>query len=222
MKSVLDEAAYAVFFSIILNVIWMCGASMIASPVDAEVLLRLVAPGTGEAADLAAVAVGREFNRVLLYFATLLPISAALGYASHAIVRACKWDHKIKALRFNNYWYYLLTGEMALFPDSDMSHQRVDGVYLSAVVDCQLGSILYRGIVKDFTFDQTGELDTILLVDAHRRLLSDDLVGSAPRHGNDDRYYSISGDLFLLKYREIKTLNLDYFYFEDDPVLPLN
>ena len=77
-------------------------------------------------------------------------------------------------------------------------------------------SYLYRGIVSDFTFDRDGALDTIVLADAHRRRLVDDREESAPRAAvgpsvPDDRYYEIRGDFLVLRYSEIRTLNLDYF-----------
>lgn len=218
MKSVLDEAAYAVFFSILLNSAWVIASGLIGKPIDLRILISLLAPGSSEASDATANAVGSDLPYVLLYFGSLLPLSAVLGYFAHVLVRARQLDHRFRVLRFNNYWYYLLTGEMALFPNSKMGLPKVDGVYLSAVVDCQIGSVLYRGIVKDFTFDSSGRLDTILLIEAERRLLAEDYrpEGRAEGAGADGRYYSIVGDLFVLKYVEIKTLNLDYFYFEDE------
>jgi hypothetical protein len=92
----------------------------------------------------------------------------------------------------------------------------VDGVYFSAVVDHASGSYLYRGIVYDFTFDRDGSLDTIVLTDAHRRRLTDDREESDPTPPvgpaqPDQRYYEIRGDFLVLRYAEIRTLNLDYF-----------
>jgi hypothetical protein len=83
-------------------------------------------------------------------------------------------------------------------------------------VDHASGSYLYRGIVSDFTFDRDGALDTVVLTDAHRRKLVDDRQeGEPPSHVGpsepDERYYEIRGDFLVLRYAEIRTLNLDYF-----------
>jgi hypothetical protein len=102
------------------------------------------------------------------------------------------------------------------FRENAGEYRRVDGVYLSAVVDHASGSYLYRGIVSDFTFDRDGALDTIVLADAHRRRLVDDRAENGPpaRVGPaapDERYYEIRGDFLVLRYSELRTLNLDYF-----------
>jgi hypothetical protein len=83
-------------------------------------------------------------------------------------------------------------------------------------VDHASGSYLYRGIVSDFTFDRDGALDTVVLTDAHRRKLVDDRQEGEPFTGvgpsePDERYYEIRGDFLVLRYVEIRTLNLDYF-----------
>jgi hypothetical protein len=110
----------------------------------------------------------------------------------------------------------MLTGEVLDFRENAGEGRRVDGVYLSAVVDHASGSYLYRGIVSDFTFDRDGALDTIVLADAHRRRLVDDREEGAPRAAvgpaaPDERYYEIRGDFLVLRYSELRTLNLDYF-----------
>ena len=97
----------------------------------------------------------------------------------------------------------------------------VDGVYVSAVVDHSKDSYLYRGIVEDWTFDGEGNLETIALSNAHRRLMSQDRPQAHTEQPGaqippDSRYYRIHGDLLVLRYAEIKTLNLDYFTLSDE------
>jgi len=60
------------------------------------------------------------------------------------------------------------------FREATIVAREIDGVFLSAVVDHGKESYLYRGLVEDRSFDDNGELDTIRLREAHRRLLSDD------------------------------------------------
>jgi hypothetical protein len=119
----------------------------------------------------------------------------------------------------------MLTGEVLDFRENAAEGRRVDGVYLSAVVDHASGSYLYRGIVSDFTFDREGALDTIVLMDAHRRRLTDDRAEEdhRPQVGPsepDERYYEIRGDFLILRSTEIRTLNLDYFAVTLEESLP--
>jgi hypothetical protein len=147
---------------------------------------------------------------------SLYAAAGVAGNLGHRAVRRLRLDHLTKTFRFDNYWYYMLTGEVLDFRENAGEGRSVDGVYFSAVVDHASGSYLYRGIVSDFTFDRDGALDTIVLTDAHRRKLADDRQEGEPstRVGPaepDERYYEIRGDFLVLRYAEIRTLNLDYF-----------
>jgi hypothetical protein len=141
-----------------------------------------------------------------------------LGYLGHQVVRQAHLDHKTKLFRFNNYWYYMLRGEVLLFAESRAEEVEVpDGVYLSAVVSHSSKNYLYRGLVYDFTFDDDGTLDTIVLTDAQRRdLMEDSPPGADSVHPDEDpRYYDIKGDYLILQYSRIVTLNLDYFWLTE-------
>jgi hypothetical protein len=102
-------------------------------------------------------------------------------------------------------WYYLFAG---------LDHPvAVDGAIVSAVVEFKEGSYLYSGILQDYECDDSGKLDRLMLVQAQRRRLE------ADRHFNPDvglfedavpRFYPIAGDVFVLRYSEIKTLNVSY------------
>lgn len=56
---------------------------------------------------------------------------------------------------------------------------------------------------------EMGELDRLLLTQTQRRTLADD---RAQDGSNADaiRFYPIAGDIFVLPYSEIKTLNVSY------------
>lgn len=130
------------------------------------------------------------------------------------------WTGRLRFFRFNNEWFYILTGEILSFREEESRSRSIDGVFLSAIVDHAKESFLYRGIIKDWTFDSAGRLDTIRLALPHRRLLTSDrkkpLGALAGKYVEpDDRYYEIRGDVFVLRYAEIKTMNLDYFTLDD-------
>lgn len=171
---------------------------------------------------------------IAVYQGTLLVSAALLGHFGHVVVRHFKLDLKTSVLRFKNEWHYLLTGEATQFHESIVPDaQDFDGVFLSAVVDHGKESYLYRGIVEGWSFDGSGQLDTIRLTLAHRRLLSSDRAmseGGPDENGKpavekkvpsrtpvlpDDRYYDIRGDIFVLRYSQVRTLNLDYFCLEE-------
>ena len=236
MRRVLDELAYGVAFSIGLHWAWLKLAAAVGAHPDLRAVLALLIGNFGPNNSLlhySLDAVADNPSGVAAYFLSLYLASAFAGNVSHRIVRATKLDHRTRLLRFNNYWYYMLTGEILRFREGAPPSPEPDGVYLSAVVNHGPANYLYRGIVADFTFDGDGRLDTIVLTDAHRRPLSSDrprdgtgepsegagasLSGGAPP-GPDTRYYQIRGNFFILKYAEIRTLNLEYFWLEEETV----
>jgi len=216
-----DELAYGVVFSIPLHVIWMRLVGALGYPPDVQAPLALLAGNFGPNNYLLVPtlqAVSQNYLGVAGYFISLYAVAAGLGYVGHRAVRRIGLDHKTKTFRFDNYWYYMLTGEVLLFRESPSEEiEKPDGVYLSAIITHGTVSYVYRGIVSDFTFDPAGGLDTIVLTDAHRRTLADDLAADSttPLGGQDPRYYEIRGDFLILRYADIRTLNLDYFWLAE-------
>ncbi|MBB5498773.1 hypothetical protein [Paraburkholderia sp. MM5384-R2] len=104
-------------------------------------------------------------------------------------------------------WYYLFSG---------LDHPRedaIDGAMVAAVVEFKEGSFLYTGVLGDYEVNVDGQLDRLLLVQAQRRKLETDRKYDAT---NDQfiegptRFYPIAGDVFVLRYEEVKTLNVTY------------
>jgi|SRR5882724_2993860 len=217
LRRITDELAYGVIFSIPLHTGWLELAAALGFPADVRAPLALLAGNFGQGNSLLAPslrAISEHYPSVAAYFISLYGASAVLGNLAHRTVRKLRLDHRTKTFRFDNYWYYMLTGEVLRFREN-AEGEEPDGVYLSAVVAHSGVSYLYRGIVTDFTFDGDGALDTVVLSDAHRRALSDDRAASeepVPSYQEDPRYYNVRGDFLILRYAEMQTLNLDYFW----------
>jgi hypothetical protein len=231
MRRMTDELAYGVIFAILLHTLWLTLGKALGFHPDVRSALMLLAGNFGDKSnhlDSALSSVADNPLSVSGYFVSLYACAAVAGAFGHRLVRKLRLDHLTRIFRFDNYWYYMLTGEVLDFFENEPEGRDVDGVYLSAVVNQGTTSYLYRGIVYDFTYDRDGGLDTIVLTDAHRRSLaadrddashaSENVADSAQMAPPDERYYEIHGDFFLLRYSEIRTLNLDYFSvtLEDD------
>jgi hypothetical protein len=219
LRRVSEELAYGVAFALVLHAVWLLLARRLGFEPDVDSIVLLLAGNFGQGdryLDRVLASVSDHYPWVAGYLVSLYGASAIAGNLGHRAVRQLKLDHRTKTFRFDNYWYYMLTGEVLDFRENVGEWRRVDGVYFSAVVDHASDSYLYRGIVSDFIFDRDGALDTIVLADAHRRRLADDREEGAARTAvgpsvPDDRYYEIRGDFLVLRYSEIRTLNLDYF-----------
>jgi hypothetical protein len=228
MRSITDELAYSVIIAVGLHVLWLYGASWFGNHVDERTLLTLLTGNFGKDNEFFAETariVGDSKGRIAGYFMSLYGGSAILGGTGHWVVRKLRLDHDAAVLRFENRWYYLLTGEVLGFADQeerDESGKLPDGVFASAVIEQGKDCFLYWGLVKDFSFDENGALDRIVLSLAYRRPFERDR--SSPRDPDaaiddpleDNRFYEIHGDFLVIQYAAIKTLNLDYFWIEED------
>ncbi|HEY7482711.1 MAG TPA: hypothetical protein VH680_19520 [Gemmatimonadales bacterium] len=219
MRRVSEELAYGVAFALVLHAVWLALVRWLGFQPDvAAMVLMLLGNFGAESQYLGQVldSVAGYYPGIAGYLVSLYSAAAVAGNLGHRAVRRLRLDHLTKTFRFDNYWYYMLTGEVLDFRENAEDGREVDGVYCSAVVDHASGSYLYRGIVSDFTFDRDGALDTIVLMDAHRRRLTDDRAEDEPRPpvgpaAPDERYYEIRGDFLVLRASEFRTLNLDYF-----------
>ncbi|HZP66746.1 MAG TPA: DUF6338 family protein [Rudaea sp.] len=222
LRRISDELAYGVVFSIPLHACALLAVGIIGFHPDLRLLFAFLTGHFGKDDELfepSVSAIAQHYLAVSAYFLLLYASAALLGYFAHAAVRRSGLDRRTRLFRFDNYWYYMLRGEVAAFREGIFPADSVpDGVYLSTVVTHGSGSYLYRGIVEDFTFDADGALDTIAIVDAHRRALADDRVPSRPvaADGRDERYYDIRGDYLVLRCSEMQTMNLDYFWLQDE------
>jgi hypothetical protein len=233
-RRITEGLAYGLPLALVLHVVWLGVVRGLGFQPDIDLAVSLLA-GSGannsvatNSSASAARVIAQSFPQIAAYFTTITMFAYVVGRAAHGSVRWLNLDRRTEFFRFDNPWWYLLRGELT--SRTSLVYPRViDGVYLSATVAVGSEVMLYRGIVADFTFDDDGSLDTITIADAHRRLLADDEQRPAPRvvmpdnsklqpvaergDGEVDlsRYYFIKGDLFVLKYPEITTLNLDYF-----------
>ncbi|MGF6980038.1 hypothetical protein QFZ94_008555 [Paraburkholderia sp. JPY465] len=108
-------------------------------------------------------------------------------------------------------WYYLFSG---------LDHPRdgaIDGAMIAAVVEFKEGSFLYTGVLDGYEVNADGQLGRLMLVQAQRRRLESDRKYDAANElfiEDTTRFYPIAGDVFVLRYDEVKTLNVTYLSLE--------
>lgn len=212
-----ESIAIALVCACVLHLVWSGAARLLFGvSVDVTVVLKLLLNAYGpDDQDFAPTiqATVDGLPGATMYLLSLYAFSAFLGWVGHKIVRRARLDRRFRVLRFNNDWHYLLSGEILEFPELKMQPFPLDGVYLSAVVQHQEHDYLYRGIVRDFSYGSDGQLERVILVAAHRRLLDRDRKEGEERptgYGFDRRYYPIEGDFFILRYADMKTVNIEY------------
>ena len=110
---------------------------------------------------------------------------------------------KFKLFRINSPWYYLFTG-------FDWENNPPDGVIISAGIELAGQGYLYKGYLDDFYLDDDGNIDRLVLTSPERRIIEKDKTDDPNTHPTENRFYSIDSDYFVLKYADIKNLNVQF------------
>lgn len=232
-----DEITWSSLFAGILHFLWVsawCQAfHRSAKSVVENALILLVSPTGNNGNNLVKQAIeqiSQGAGEIFVYFFSLSMTAYALGLGSHWLVRHHGLDHRFSPLRFDHPWFYILSGELiSPLPPERPQHWRpswwpggqiiqADVVQISAVVRQGDDVYIYIGILRDYEFDRTGQLDRLLLSATSRRLLSKDKQSTArvsKENGHDDRFYPIESFYFIIRYSDICTLNIVYSLFED-------
>jgi hypothetical protein len=141
------------------------------------------------------------------YIITIYIFAWITGYIVSYLVKKFKLDAKFKILRLENPWYYLFSGY-------DWEVGEPDFIIITAAIELAGKGYLYNGYLENFYFDKNGELDRLELTDTRRRNIEND--HSSEKHGQksarstDDRFYPIDGHNFVLRFSDIKSLNIQF------------
>ena len=205
-SGVLDEVFWALFPSILMHIISYL-MLFSASPIfNFEFDLKRVLSIALLQQDNETL-YGDIFLAYLLYCTFVMAVSFFAGHASRKIVRLLKFDRKFKLFRFTNDWHYLLSGEFLDFPEVPDHPEEVSFKLVNALTSVGSQQMIYIGELIHFTLSDEGGLENIVLKDAKRRLLQDDL--------SENRYYEIPGRYITIPYKTIVNINVRYFYLEE-------
>jgi len=203
-------AADAILWAIFAHLLWLSLSIILFSQrFEPAVLLKLLSSAPTSQSEAISV-VGRDFAWIAGYFGSLF-LAALVGpvilRAQIAKYRLDRGTARFSSIfRFHDApWYYLLTG-------ADFSEdEKPDLIMISAIVEVAKDAVLYVGILDDFFFDSDGNLDRLILQSVARRPLSADKNRAEQETGaTDQRFYDIDGDSFVLRYQDVKTLNVQY------------
>ncbi|WP_420454563.1 hypothetical protein [Rubrivirga sp.] len=198
---------------------------------DSSAFLALLSGWPGDAsggltADFAAV--HRNLLPIALYVLVTTAAAAGLGLLFHWAVRRLRLDLRYRMFRFDNDWYYLLSGEARVFRAGEESlplaeirqemERKFGFAMVSALVEHGGSLVLYWGVLVDYYFAD-GDLDRLVLANAQRRSLdvAAPRVYGAPPPPQDERFYPIDGDYLVLPYASVRNLNVTYSIQDEEP-----
>ncbi len=201
-SGLLDEVFWAVFPSIVMHFLAYAILQLLEDLLNFEFalgpLLNVLFQGENY---------GSVFISSLYYCLYVIAISFFAGHLSRKIVRWAKLDRKLKLFRFSNDWHYLLSGEFLDFPEVPDYAEEVSFKMVNVLTNVGNEQMIYIGELIHFNLSDEGGLENIVLKDAKRRLLKDDLLES--------RYYEIPGRYITIPYKTIININIRYFYLEE-------
>ena len=201
----LTQLLIALAFSIPTHALWAGGIDLFASlgwisiRVDFGTVFQLMRGGEAKLSD---AFLGSLSSRLLAYLSSYLLSQAAFGYvAAFAInkVLDAPFFRKNRALSAEGaVWLRVLT-----YPEGDP-----DFLMVSVTLPMASETYLYFGILESYSLTSDGDLRYMVLEGAARRRM-----GARSR---DEETYFLPGERFVLNCRSVETIDVDYFWIDDE------
>jgi hypothetical protein len=145
-----------------------------------------------------------EIRNLGVYLVMIYAFSYILGKLINWIFIKLELD-RFKIFRFDNPWYYLFKG----YDLENINRNGFIVIIISAVIEVAGQGYLYRGELEDFYFDKEGNLERLVLRNTSRRKVEEDKT-DLENTPIEKRFYPIDGTYFVIKYSEIKNLNVQF------------
>ncbi len=171
-----------------------------------------------------------RLNDYLSAFLIYMFINLLLNFFAALWLRKMVLKHKLykryPLLSIYNKWYDILK------PKTDL--QEEISVWLDVVLETRNDTLIYRGFLTDFWLDKDGGIKELHMEDVRRRVLSRDETNDPQHHVDqgvkpggvasdmlvpdnaltesiDERYYYIPGERFIIKYQDVRNMNITYY-----------
>jgi hypothetical protein len=236
-----EVMAKSVFGAALLHVAGCGLAEIFGYRVNFSNVLVLLTGGFGLPPDVLKdrlVAITKHPGAIATYFSSIYAGAAAIGFAGHKLVRSLGLDLRWWTLRFDNFWYYVLTGEYVYFSENRASFAHLlekpkifvaPIIIVSCVVTHGSQSFIYYGFPWEHYYDQSGNLERILLKGVtYQELLTPQEEARRSRaaervtkagHSASSHIFSerlpIVGDFFILKGSDIHNLSVEYVFLTE-------
>jgi hypothetical protein len=193
------SSAIAIFIAALLHILMCFAFAKFNRPVDFEICIKLITGAKFEGNEIATISSSLPYTSI--YFVLLYLLSFIFGKLIQWFVFRTN-PYKSSPLAFDTPWYYELKGKISENRDAEF-------IKISCLEENKDGAFLYYGILEDFYLTKDGDLDRLSISEVSRRRLSDD---DNLEKTDTDRFYQIKGDRLILKYSQLKNINIEYLY----------
>jgi len=200
------SSSLAFFYALILHVFLIAVVvGLFNHEINYDVCIKLLTGSKSiSATDLSVIS--GNVSKIILYFSSSFLLAYVFGKFFQKLIFYFN-PYKSSKYAFDTPWYYELTGKLSETQDAQL-------IKLSCLVESKNTAFLYYGVLEDFYLDSDGQLNRVVLSGAMRRPIeSDDAKTTSPASA---RFYEIKGDRLILKYEDIKNINIEYLYIFDE------
>ncbi|MBA6262719.1 hypothetical protein [Colwellia sp. Bg11-12] len=200
------SSSLAFFYALILHVFLIAVVVPLSgNEINYDICIKLLTGSKSiSASDLGAIS--GNITKIILYFSSSFLLAYVFGKFFQKIIFYFN-PYKSSKYAFDTPWYYELTGKLSETQDAEL-------IKLSCLVESKNTSFLYYGVLEDFYLDSNGQLNRVVLSGAMRRPIESD--DSEPTTPPTTRFYEIKGDRLILKYEDIKNINIEYLYIIEE------
>jgi hypothetical protein len=145
------------------------------------------------------------------YLLVICFIAYSFGKLLRFLISHYEWDRH-PFFEIDSSWYYLFKG----YGWKDGADGTPDFAQIAAIIEIAGKGYLYSGFLEKFFLDKEGNIDRLVITGARRREISKDKTPSGDeKDDNFQRFYPIDGDYFVLRYSEIKNLNVQFLKLDE-------
>ena len=170
--------------------------------------------------------IDKSLNQVFFYHIVMITMGGIAGWLTRIFVRQKKYDRLYRWLRFDNKWFYLLSGESVEFgeykeePFTEFSDaKKIKFVVLDILTEIEDGNVLYTGILVDYELEEDGGLKSLQLTAVRRKYLTTNKsINDSEVESEDEKsskeYYAVSGNLLVIPFSQVLNINISYWLKE--------
>jgi len=149
--------------------------------------------------------VSNHIGKILCYNIVVSLISFITAKTLQFIIIRYDWDERFEFLKFENEWFYILTGKLH-YVDSNTSAAK----YVNVLVAIEENFIIYSGILTGYT-EIDGKIELLRIVGVKRKLIPH--IGE----GNNEiaaKEYKMNVDELYVPYSKILNFSITHYQIE--------